>query len=166
MLKPLEQFICDKCNGIIENPSQGYVEWESKYSNSKKLYEQWGFKIIHHYHYSPFKKEDGRGAGCYHYENSPNRSDLDLEHFMGKCQISELLSFLDVGPYHNKDYSGSSIIDLREYVEFFRRLTIPYYEEARFYWNQAINDGFFGDANEIWIYLPENLEHLIKKYRK
>jgi hypothetical protein len=34
-------------------------------------------------------------------------------------------------------------------VEFTRRLTVPYYEEAQLYWNQAEQDGLFDGANEI-----------------
>jgi hypothetical protein len=27
MLKPLEQFICDKCSNVIEKPEEGWIEW-------------------------------------------------------------------------------------------------------------------------------------------
>ena len=46
-----------------------------------------------------------------------------------------------------------------------RRLTIPYYEEARLYWSRAEADGFFDGANEVWLYMPHNLEALIERYR-
>ena len=164
MLKPLEQFICDTCGQIIEKPEHGWVEWESKIEGDPPRQEQWGFKIVHHSPHSPLKGEHKRDGGCYHYTHSSHRSDLHLTDFLGDNQMPELLSFLDVGPYHDPDYSGPSIVEMREFVEFARRLTIPYYEEARQYWSDALSDGYFGDANEIWIYLPENLEALINKY--
>ena len=79
-------------------------------------------------------------------------------------QMANILSFLDVGPYHCNTFSGSSINDIREYVELVRRLTIPYYEEARMYWQEALDDGYFTDANEIWIYGTKTLKHLIEEY--
>lgn len=54
--------------------------------------------------------------------------------------------------------------DVREFVEFARRLTIPHYEEARKYWSSANSDGFFYGGNEIWIYLPQTLKSLIERY--
>ncbi len=162
MLKPLEQFFCDKCGGIIEKPEHGWVEWESKIEgNSLK---QWGFKIVHHSSFSPIMDKQKRDGGCYHYQNSLHRSDLHLDCFLGNYSMPELLSFLDIGPYHNPVYDGPNVFNMREFVEFARRLTIPFYEEARKYWSIALADGYFADANEIWIYLPENLKQLIEKY--
>jgi hypothetical protein len=43
---------------------------------------------------------------------------------------------------------------------------LPYYEEARFYWNDARRDGYFTGANEVWIYLPSTLKELIQLYGK
>ena len=45
-----------------------------------------------------------------------------------------------------------------------RRLTIPNYEEARQFWCKAMEDGYFGDSNELYIYIPENLKNMIKNY--
>ena len=49
-------------------------------------------------------------------------------------------------------------------MELVRRLTIPHYEEARLYWDKAKQNGFFEGANEIWVYLPNNLRDLIQEY--
>ncbi|MFT4565677.1 MAG: hypothetical protein ACI9FN_000630 [Saprospiraceae bacterium] len=89
---------------------------------------------------------------------------MHLKHFIGVAKINNLLSFIDVGPYHEPEYHGPSVKDLREYTEIIRRLNIPFYEEARLYWNDAISDGFFDGANEGLIYSPDFLETLIKKY--
>ena len=45
-----------------------------------------------------------------------------------------------------------------------RRMTVPYYEEARIYWDEAEADGFFADGNEYWIYQPITLKELIERY--
>ncbi len=154
-LQPLKQWICDYCHETIHSPKEGYLEWIED-SNSK----YYGFKIVHHYLHSP-KQETRYRKGCYHYDI---KSDTSLESVVGPEGIVMLLSLIDFGPYHNQDYICPSIKNFREFVEIFRRLHIPYYEEARLYWEKALEDNYFESANEIWIYLPENLENLIKKY--
>ncbi|WP_054749991.1 hypothetical protein [Ruminiclostridium josui] len=56
------------------------------------------------------------------------------------------------------------VADIRKWIDFYRRLQLPYYEEARQYWEEAISDGYFDDANEIYIYLPEKLKRMIEHY--
>ena len=74
--------------------------------------------------------------------------------------LRELLDVL----YHDPNYGGPRVEDIREFIEFARRLALPYYEEARLYWPKAEQDGFFDGANEIWIYLPITLEKLVRTY--
>lgn len=78
--------------------------------------------------------------------------------------MAELLQFIDIGAYHELDFAGPHVNDLREWSELARRLTIPYYEQARLFWEQAQSDGYFQDANEILIYTEEFLKELIEKY--
>ena len=118
MLKLLEQWICDRCGQVIEEPNQGLVEW----IDDSKTHKASGFKMV------------------------------------------MVLSFLDIGPYLEAEYQGPRIKDMREFVEFTRRLTLPYYEEARLYWNQAEQDGLFDGANEISLYLPRTLEQIVRDY--
>ena len=56
--------------------------------------------------------------------------------------------------------------DVREFMEFARRLTIPYYEQARLFWEQGINDGIFAGANEIKVYTSKFLRELIEEYKE
>jgi len=77
-----------------------------------------------------------------------------------------MLAFLDVGPHHQAEYGGPEVRSVRELTELFRRLHLPYYEEARLHWDKADSDGFFEGANEHWIYLPATLKRLIEKYSK
>jgi NAD-dependent dihydropyrimidine dehydrogenase PreA subunit len=151
MLKSLEQWICDRCGQVIEEPNQGSVEW----IDDSKTHKASGFKIVHQSSYAPHDNGE-----CYHYSDHPGR----LEEFIGQNGMVMLLSFLDIGPYLEADYQGPRVKDMREFVEFTRRLTVPYYEEARLYWNQAEQDGLFDGANEISLYLPRTLEQIVRDY--
>jgi hypothetical protein len=152
-LKPLEQFVCDTCGEVIESPDEGYIEWV----DDKKAVN---FNIVHHSLHSPLKPS----RSCYQHENAYGRSDTALRDFLGAHGIVEMLSFIDVGDYHQRDYRGPTASDLREWTEVARRLFIPHYEEARLYWDRARADGFFEGANELWPYLPSTLELLIERY--
>ena len=155
MLEPLKQFVCDYCGEIIDSPREGWIEWITEYGDDGRRYA-YGFKIVHHAVYSPRRPKD-----CYHYTDSEGRSDMHLGHVMN---MGYLLHFLDVGPYHEPEYLGPSVRDVREFVEIMRRLTTPYYEEARLYWEKALADGFFSGASPVWIYQPETLKSLIELY--
>jgi hypothetical protein len=41
---------------------------------------------------------------------------------------------------------------------------LPYYEEARQYFPDAAADGQFGNSNEPFAYLPQNLKQMIEEY--
>lgn len=152
-LELLKQWVCDVCGKIIEKPEDGYVQFH-KDNNGK--YDD--FIIVHHLLASPRKNISQNG--CYIYD-----LDLDLESFLGEKGIGYLLSFLDPGPYHVPDFK-SRVSNIRKWVELMRRLHVPYYEEARLYWNRASADGYFYDSNEIYIYSPENLKDMIEHYEK
>jgi len=161
MLAPLTQFICDTCGQVIERPEDGWVEWISDFEGERPMNR--GFRITHHHSTSPIATE--HNEGCYKYTNHSGRSDLHLHDFISEeYKMAEILSYLDIGPYHDPTYHGPYVNNMREYVEFVRRLTIPYYEEARQYWQDAIDDGYFGDCNELWLYGASNLKRLIEQY--
>ena len=151
-LKPMKQWICDVCGEIIERPEDGYVQF---HRNEHGQYDD--FIIVHHRPASPRKNLQN---ACYKYS-----SDSDLESFLGDHGKVELLSLLDPGVYHLKQYR-QMVADIRKWNDFFMRLQLPYYEEARKYWSRASIDGYFADSNEIYIYLPENLKRMIQHYEK
>jgi hypothetical protein len=163
MLEPLKQFVCDKCGQIIEKPEDGWVEWLHPEDPATGKRKNQGFKIVHHSKASPLS--DGtRNVRCYHYDNNPLRSDNHLEYFLGENGLSMLYAMVDPGPHFSDGDDVPEVVDFREYMEFLRRLTIPYYEEARIYWSDAKLDGFFSDGNEYWTYLPSTLQWLIRDY--
>jgi hypothetical protein len=144
MLKPLEQFYCDVCGQVITNPHEGYVVW--KRDEKRRGCD---FQIIHH-----AKCDDGK---------SP--SSLPLEDFLGPKGMIELLTLVDPGPYHVPDLNREYVKDMREWVEFVRRCQLPYYEEARRYWDRASSE-YFEDVNDRMIYQPEYLRRMIEHYEK
>jgi len=52
--------------------------------------------------------------------------------------LAKLLAMLQYKKLENPD----------ELAEIIRRIHVPYYEEARLYWDTAKADGYFIDANE------------------
>lgn len=155
MLEPLQQFICDTCGQIIQRPEEGWLEW--LYDIENQTVED--FRIVHHKMSSPL---DGR-EGCYQHGDSLNRADDHL-HNIQRLLIPELLMHLDIGPYHAPDGPTNRVRDMRNYVEVFRRLTIPYYEEARIFWDQAIANGDFAGYNELTPYIEDSLREIIENY--
>lgn len=116
-MKPLEQWICDKCGGLIEKPFDGYAVW-----NCDEEFRVCDFKILHH---QPC-------AGGNRGESS------HLEMFLGVNGLAELLSLVDFGPIGRDFDEGDSpgFKNSREFVDFVRRVQISYYEEARQYFNE------------------------------
>ncbi|PRR70902.1 hypothetical protein [Clostridium thermopalmarium] len=151
-LIPLKQWICDVCGEIIEKPEDGYVQWHR--DSNMKIDD---FIIVHHQSASPRKCTSN---GCYKYD-----SDSDLKSFLGEHGIVELHALLDPGPYHLPEYC-KQVADIRKWSDLYKRLQLPYYEEARKYWHRAMSDGYFGDSNEVYIYLPNNLKRMIEHYEK
>jgi len=158
LLKPLEQWICDECETIIQSPDQGWLEW----LHGPGFRDNYGFRIVHSVPFSPGQPD----SHCQAYANHGAVNDLPLTSASGPRAMAMLLALLDVGPLHENDYKGPLVRDIREWVELARRLTIPYYEEARTRWSEAREDGYFDAANEVWPYLPQTLEQLIATYGK
>jgi hypothetical protein len=150
MLTPLTQFICDSCKELIEMPDDGWIEWESFSENGRQIDRN--FRICHH------------SMRCQRLANHPNCSDLPLREVVGDNAYAFIYKHLDVGPYHSPKYQEPSIVDFRQYTDLMRRLTLPYFEEARQWWNEASVDGYFSGENEILIYRPDNLKRMIEHY--
>jgi hypothetical protein len=106
----------------------------------------------------------GPAGNCYYNEKTQHFADLHLESMLGPGGLVEMLSFIDAGPYHEPKYQGPQVGDFREFAEIMRRLFVPYYEEARLYWDRAKEDGYFDDANEVWLYLPATSESVVRRY--
>lgn len=147
-LKPLQQFICDKCGNLIKSPKEGWLEWIVSASPDNTLH---GFRIVHTAAASPRSRQSGYCQYPPHFIVG----DMYLDHFLGPDGLAKLLSMFD-----------RSFEDQQEFIEIIRRLHIPYYEEARIYWHVAEDAGYFDGANEYYPYLQDSLKTLIERYEK
>ena len=155
-MEPCKQWICDECGKLIEKPKDGWLEWLSE----GPMEGYYGFRIVHHKSASP--KKDG----CYEYSKHRGRKDMHLKQFLVEEGIIRLLSFVDIGsPFSSDTEHVLMIEDLQEWTELYRRLYIPYYEEARLYWAQAIAMSFFESLSEVAAYLPETLKDMIERFK-
>jgi len=142
-LEPLKQWICDECGKVINTIEDGWLEWEKSYSNNIKPRN---FRIVHHKAASP-KAPYG---DCYN--KSSYISNMQLDYFCGIDGLSRLLTMF------------RNVENPIELVEIIKRLHLPCYEEAKLYWSEAQEDGYFEGASEEWPYLQNSLKELIKRY--
>jgi len=159
-LKPLEHWICDTCSEAILEPNHGYVEWRSGYGTGEGAHS---FRIVHH---APRSPRYAKGGTCYQFNDALDQSTLELPHFLGPHGVVLLLSLVDVGLHHDPNRKERPAKDLREWANVFRRLQLPYYEEARRYWSRATNEGYFEDLNEIAIYQSARMRKMIEYYER
>ena len=145
MLKPLEQWICDRCGEIIKKPEDGYVVWKTDDSMREH-----SFHIIHQ-------------SIC---DNDPSfHASLALTDFLGERGRQWLLSTLSVGVVKkNLGQSSSPLpVNMDEFVDFFRRVQTPYYEEARLKFNDRNVLEWFSDGNELTPYTKDALIRIINQ---
>lgn len=161
MLVPLKQFTCDTCYQVIRRPEEGWVEWLAYPDEKGGRHLARRFRIVHHYNYSPLIYRSHR---CYPFVGHPGANHMELTYFT-RTPIPVLLTWLHVDPRIAKPNAQRHIKSMDEFMEFFRRLTIPYYEEARHYLPQAVADGEFEGWIIDYAYAPDILKGVIKKYR-
>lgn len=141
---PLKIWYCDICHEKIENPNEANVIWRK--DDSDKFCD---FKIVH-------KKTRSKG-GCD--DNITYPFSLDLCDFLELDGLSRLTSMLSSGIYNIYDLRK---IELNSFIDLFRRCQIPYYEEARKYFNTTETREFLGNDNEVHPYFPEVLKKIIE----
>jgi hypothetical protein len=144
-LKPLQQWICDTCHGLIESPQDGFLEWLLDDDQQRRL----DFRIVHRKSKSPRRTAEG----CYQHGKASNNQDMNLDAFINADGLGYLLSFL------HPDAKAT-----RELGELIRRLHLPLYEEARMHWPAAERDGFFAGANETPPFRQDTLTKIVKRY--
>jgi hypothetical protein len=150
-LIPLEQWFCDMCNGVIESPEDGWLEWQL---DDEGL--AWNFKIVHSVQSSPKKFRD---LGC-GFHGTPS---LPLKVLAGDPSFHTLLNFLDLGDAVEERYKGPRVKSLREFTDLYRRLYVPHYEQAKHCVPYAKDEDFLHDQQDGWT-RKENLLNLIDRY--
>lgn len=134
MLQPLQQWYCDECFEVIEQATEGYVVW-----NSDEEGRNYGFKVIHK-------------VKCDNHE-LPRSSAL--EDFLGADGQNKLLSMLSYGiiaRLRSGCPTEQRIADIDSFVDLFRRMQVPYYEEARQRMLDPRNLDEWSGVNEIYPY--------------
>ena len=143
-LIPLKQWICDSCGGVIEKPEDGWFEWYTERGTSLEA----GFRIVHH-----------RGSCMYNdgvlcqQNRAPN--GMSLRHVLGAGGLGYLLQMLELS-----EEGVYKLADIKELIGIIRRLHLPYYEEARLYWKDALRDGFHDGCS----FNENTLRGIIKEY--
>lgn len=147
-LKPTSQWYCDRCGEIIESAEHGVLIFSAAEGNRRFFVNH---RILHRWGHGP-----NGDNGC----ALDVDCDLDLIHYTKNPGY--WLSHLHEGPLLQKDDTPK--IALSEWAELYRRLYIPYYEEARRYFSQAEVDGRLDGMNEWTLVSPDILESIIDEY--
>lgn len=136
---------CDTCNGEISDPEGSLVVWDFDSNLAKG-----GFGIVH------------KGRKC---DRDSESHSMELSHMIGADGQEHLLSFLSYGPLPIRE-GTPRVADIDGFVDLFRRLHTPGYEEARRYFNVQEVQEQFSSANEFAAFTPSELEWIIKTGRK
>lgn len=145
MDEPLKTWYCDVCDGRIDDVAKAYVIWRTT-----EQMEGYDFKIIHK-------------SKC---DRKDHPASAALDDFLDTKGAAYLLSFLSLGPV--KGLIGQqphcSVKNTDEFVDFFRRVQTPYYEEARrlFRDSRYLEENY--DNNEVGPYRPAVLKRTIERY--
>lgn len=142
-MKPLTYWYCDNCGEKIDDPGKGYVIWRS---DQDRFY--YDFRIIHQ-------------ARC---DDKAFGSSKALNELLGPEGATYLLSFLSYGLLHTSMGRDSvcRIKDMDGFVDLFRRLQTPFYEQARRHFqDEKIVENHY-DSSESYPYFPENLKKIFE----
>lgn len=142
-MAPLTKWRCDVCGNWIESVDAGYVIWKSRARYSD-------FKVIHQ-------------TKC---DRDDHHSSAALADFLGPRGATYMLSWLSPGPLigDRDDGTGNSVARLSEFVDLFRRLQVPYYEEARVHFSDPEVRRDHSDWHEYAPYVPESLKAIAENY--
>lgn len=144
----LGPWYCDVCGETIRTVDEGYVIWQDGPGGRSE-----GFLVIH----------QGRCDSKKDYPNS-----YALEDFIGADGLQQLLGFLSPGPLklgslNSPERRPVPVGDLDEFVDFFRRMQTPGYEQARRRFFDEDVQAEYADSNEIYPYTEEAIEHILGK---
>lgn len=132
---------CDACGNEIHDPQAALVTWDFNKDNEKHE-----FFIIH------------KGRIC---DRERGSFSMELSDMLGAEGQEHLLSFLSYGPLPRRE-GQPKIENMDQFVDLFRRLHTPGYEEARRYFHlEEVRDEFSG-ANEYAAYTPASMARIIK----
>jgi len=134
MLKPMKQWCCDSCGGIIDGPMEGYVEWYKTHRRQQTS----GCRIVHVSRQCAYDAAEQAALGR-------TATVISLDSVVGRRGLAHLLKRF--GEVMGSGWAEPA--DGQAFVEVVRRVQLPYYEEARLFWDVAlaasIHDGTSSD---------------------
>jgi len=146
-LQPLKQWVCDSCGEFIMKPEDGW--WEFFHNTKTDLISE--FRIVHH---------ENR---CMADELALRRKNISvgsmsLDHMVTSGAFGHMLHWLEL----TETKKLSEHFKMIAFIEIMRRLYLPYWEEARLYWEEAFRDGFHDACG----FSKKDLLSIIEEYGK
>lgn len=133
---------CDTCGETIEKLNMALLEWSADEADG---YLYYGFKLVHKGECDP----DDEGGS------------LELDTVTGLEGKERLLAFLSPGPLIVGN-PRNRVRDLDEFVDMFRRLHTPGYDQARKHFGGRYVHEAFSGANEVFPYTQRSLAGIIE----
>ncbi len=165
MDEPLTRWYCDTCGGVIELVTKGCVVWKCQDLTEQRRLRFHSFRIIHPTNIQLVTS----GQTIINLPNCDPGKDFirhaPLTDFVGINGLSNLLANLSLGPFlQRQDEELVTMVEMDEYVDFFRRVQMPYYEEARRYFgNENLIERMLGE-NELFPYRFDKLREIIQEF--
>lgn len=131
---------CDVCDTPVTNPGLAMVAWDQDAEGRLT-----GFRIIH-------KGTCDLGLAD---------SWIELRNGISEDGSAQLLALLSPGPL-KEGVNAPPIKDLNEFVDLYRRLRTPGYEEARRYFKTAAVQEWAAEATEVLPYTKYGLNRIIE----
>lgn len=150
-LRPLQQWICDRCRLPILRPEDGWVEIDEDRTTGSIAYHN--FRLVHHARATP-----RRGAQtCY---ADGFELTAHLHHVLAEG-IQWGLGFLGPGEPSGLGAALGTARDLGEWAIFMRRLWLPFYEQGRLFLERAVAEGEIDSTN---VHNSGSLELVVERY--
>jgi hypothetical protein len=145
----LDHWYCDVCDGVISDPAKGMVI--AKSASTEDGFVEHDFLIVH-------KGYQGNG-GCDPGSQAGYGLSMEIRDYLGLDGQAWLLALLSPGPLIGGP-SRPRVRDFDEFVDLFRRLQTPYYEDARRRFGQQHVQDWFSDANQVLPYTQDVLQRI------
>jgi hypothetical protein len=148
--QPLTAWHCDVCGELVHKDEEnwkreGYVYWD----DDRKI----GPVLIHK-------------TTCLTREIDELESSSELADFLGPDGLVKLTAFLSWGlvrsTHAGRSPTGCQLeLDPDKFVDFFRRVQLPYYEEARARLQDRARWEDLADASEVFPYTHDYLQRVL-----
>ena len=144
---PLSVWYCDTCDEPIRDTATGNVVWRSDDN-----WEMRDFRVVHK------NLADERPRRC-----DPNGDweySFELSYVLGVEGQVVLTAMLSAGPLKGRKRQVGHVADLDEFVDLYRRMHLPYYEQARRHFDDGGVREWLTGASEDAPYMPDMLERI------